>query len=192
MSVCVYLTSNSCNKNEREPSNVTIPPVNQVTVRGEIGRGIRSTREIEFRKLHPPSSPTSLPRAIKRPGRGYTEGKLQDGMVVVVVVLRCRGNSVVEMAPVYPSIHVDPRIKESTSCKTASRYYEGRTAVVRGAVILADVMPSNSLFATSPPPFFTYFSPLSSHLSLPLFFSLSRPRPSRFLFRCVFPRRRQR
>ena len=127
---------------------MTISPVNQVTMRGEVGRGIRSTGEIEVRKLGLPhwrrhrcgraSSPPppfarrrSLPRAIKRPGRGYTEGKLQVGMAVVVVVVvvvpRLPWKFCCRMAPVYPSIHVDPRIKESTSCKTANRYYEGRT-----------------------------------------------------------------
>lgn len=66
------------------------------------------------------SHPGEFTRAIKRPLGAATPSKLRDGMLMPFC---SRGNSRAGMTT-DPSIHVDPRIKESTSCKTANRYYE--------------------------------------------------------------------
>lgn len=66
------------------------------------------------------SHPGEFTRAIKRPLGAATPSKLRDGMLVPFY---SRGNSRAGMTT-DPSIHVNPRIKESTSCKTANRYYE--------------------------------------------------------------------
>lgn len=86
-------------------------------------------------------------RAIKRPLGAATSSKLLGGILL-------SGKLRAGMAS-DPSIRVDPRIKESTSCKMANRYYEGNG--VRGVGDLGaipvpsspgDVILGNSQFVT--------------------------------------------
>nr|KAF7435655.1 hypothetical protein H0235_003846 [Vespula pensylvanica] len=46
------------------------------------------------------------------------------------------GEILTSNGPTDPDIHVDPRIKESTSCKTADRYYEEGEGMRHGARVM--------------------------------------------------------
>jgi len=70
------------------------------------------------------SHPGEFTRAIKRPLGATTEQIAERNVGVTLLSGKLR----VGMAS-DPSIHVDPRIKESTSCKTANRYYDEKRGV---------------------------------------------------------------